>query len=404
MLRKLLPRGKIIVLLRDTVERAYVDLVRTIAASKGDAAEDSLVSLIHGCMRVTSSPSTSISFDNWATKSVDLKSCVSEGFKDLDDASLQCIANTVGPAGEFDWSLSYSTWLLTSKSKPVPAGKDGSEAKNIGTPLNLEAVLWMKQGVRQVERRILVGCVPPDALGRDPLADLAAVTFEEISSAFAIGTSMIDSCSQTIESGVSLPVPVDLMAGVVAGYDLNLVAVSADMPKESKISGKVIVDGEENCFPGGVEGFGQNTPGHALARSMYLRPLQRIQAAYGRDVVSVLDSTLLKTRPLSLVDPILDDLNVYKPSLEPSKVKGIAAKMGWRGEEAEIDSEPPGTIPEMSPEFKEEMTLFFTPYDAALRAYMGTDATNDLMINWATSKAAGLKKKHNKRGKTKIVE
>ena len=32
LLRKLLPRGRVMVLLRDPVERAYVDLVRVIAA------------------------------------------------------------------------------------------------------------------------------------------------------------------------------------------------------------------------------------------------------------------------------------------------------------------------------------------------------------------------------------
>ena len=404
MLRKLLPRGKIIILLRDTVERAYVDLVRTIAGAKSDEAEDSLVALTHGCMRVVSSPDTSISIDSWETKKADeFKSCINAGKKDLDVSDLSCIAATVGPAGELDWGVSFSTFALTNKMKLAPAGNNGAAAMTAGTPLNAEAVAWMNKGIRQVERRILVGCVTPSALGRDPLADLAAVTPEEISAAFEQGAEVIDSCSQLIEPGVSLPVPVDLMAGVVAGYDLNLVAVSADMPKESTMAGKVITDGEDKCFPGGVEGFGKNSPAHALARSMYLRPLQRIQAAFGRDTVSILESSTIKSRPLSVFDPILTDLNVYKPSLEPSKVKGTASKMGWRGEEAEADGEPPGTIPEMTPEFRDVLTEYFAPYDAALRAYMGPGPTMELMINWLTSKAAGLKKKHVGKKKVKLT-
>ena len=319
MLRKLLPRGKIIVLLRDTVERAYVDLVKTVAASKvGADAEEALMLLTHGCMRSVACPGDAVSFEKWGSGgAAKFKKCMAAGFKsvsalssasDVSSDALECLADTAGPAGELDWGLLYSTFVLSGQASSAvtcPQLGDVSSVNVVGSKLNVEATAFFNKVVRQVSRRIYVGCLPPAALGRDATADISGVTPEEITAAFREGAEVIDSCSQTIQPGVSLPVPVDLMAGVVSGYDLNLVGVSADMPKTAKSAGKVIVDGEDNCFPGGVEGFGPNTPAHALARSMYIRPLQRIQAAYGRDVVSLMESSALKNRPLSVVDPIL---------------------------------------------------------------------------------------------------
>jgi len=409
MLRKLLPRGKIIVLLRDTVERAYVDLVRTVAAGKGADADDALLLLTHGCMRAAAcahpGAASAPAVASWASAGAPLfKKCLAEGFAtvpalaaaaDAADAdALDCLADSAGPAGVLDWGVSFSTHVLTTKAAPLAcAAVDGAAAASRGSPLHAEAAAWLSGAVRQLERRAYAACLPPAAFGRDALADLSAVTADEAAAAFRDAAAAVEACSQTIEPGVALPVPVDLMAGVVAGYDLNLVAVSADLPKTAKAPAKVLVDGEPACFPGGAEGFGPNTPAHALARSMYLRPLQRVQAAYGRDVVSIMESSAIKTRPLSLVDPILTDLNVYKPSLEPSKVKTTAAKMGWRGDEGELDLEAAGTIPELDAALKDEMVAFFAPYDAALRAYMGEETAAALTNTWATSKAAGVGKK-----------
>ena len=78
---------------------------------------------------------------------------------------------------------------------------------------------------------------------------------------------------------------------------------------------------------------------------------------------------------------------------EPAKVKTIAAKMGWRGEEAELDLEPAGTIPEMGGDVRAELEAFFTPYDAALRAYMGDEMVGAVAARWATSAAAGVSTK-----------
>ena len=82
-----------------------------------------------------------------------------------------------------------------------------------------------------------------------------------------------------------------------------------------------------------------------------------------------------------------------------AKVKTIAAKMGWRGEEAELDLEPAGTIPEMGDEVRAELVAFFAPFDAALRAYLGEAVVMDVAKGWATSKAAGTTVAKKKRGK-----
>lgn len=341
MLRKLLPRGKMIVLLRDTVERAYVDLVRTIAAEKtGAAAEESLMLLVHGCMRTVacehpSAGEVGVDVAAWTSKGADkFKKCVkgAASAHALEDVATslasaadvsECVADTAGPTGVLNWNLAFGDFAL--KNKPLACAavlKAGaSDALQASSPLGAEAAGWLRSSVRQVERRVLVGCLPPSAFGRDPPADIAAVTQDEVLAALRDAADAIAPCTTTVDAGVSLPVPVDLMAGVVAGYDLNLVGVSADMPKSAALAGSVLVDGEDACFPGGAEGFGANSAAHALARSMYLRPLQRLQASYGRDVVSVMDSTTLKSRPLSVVDPILTDLNVYKPTVRRAPKK-----------------------------------------------------------------------------------
>ena len=74
--------------------------------------------------------------------------------------------------------------------------------------------------------------------------------------------------------------------------------------------------------------------------------------------------------------------------LEPSKTKAAAAKLGWRGEEAEADVEPAGSIPEMGAEVAEELLALYRPYDAVLRAYLGVKM-GSLVKNWRTTKADG---------------
>jgi hypothetical protein len=113
-----------------------------------------------------------------------------------------------------------------------------------------------------------------------------------------------------------------------------------------------------------------------------------MHAAYGKSVPMLFDSTSLKTRPLNVLDPILNELNVYKPVLEPSKTKAAAAKLAWRGEEAEADTEPAGSLPEMSEEVAAELVALYTPYDAALRVYLGAEHSA-VVRSWRTTKAAG---------------
>jgi hypothetical protein len=79
---------------------------------------------------------------------------------------------------------------------------------------------------------------------------------------------------------------------------------------------------------------------------------------------------------------------VYKPVLEPSKTKAAAAKLQWRGEEAEADTEPAGSLPEMGEEVAAELVGLYAPYDAVLRVYLGAEHAA-ISRSWRTTKAAG---------------
>ena len=344
MLRKLIPRGKIIVLLRDSIDRGYVDLVRFLAASRGWEAEEALLGVVHGCFRETACSAKEggggsglgVEKANWATRGASrFAACVAGALPlvpALADAAvalegdggapaLACVAGSVGPGGAADWSAAFGALTLGDKdSPPVPcsgveAGGStaGVAAATPGTPLHAEARRMLRAGLRQAQRRILVGCLPLAALGRDNLRDLAAVSQDEVLAGIKRGARSLAACTTKVDPGTAIAVPTDLLAGVVAGYDLNLVEVSAEFPSSSPFAGAVLEDNTEACFPGGLEGFGPDSEGHALARSLYLRPLQRLHAAYSRDIPMLFDSTSLKTRPLHVMDPILDELNVYKP-------------------------------------------------------------------------------------------
>ena len=250
---------------------------------------------------------------------------------------------------------------------------------------------WARWGLRQLVRKQIIGCIPPAALGRSPLEDLAGVSQEAVLEGIRRGAEVLRACSSTVEPATAIPVPTDLLAGVVAGYELNLVEVSADYPARAPLPGKVLTDGTDKCFPGGLEGYGANSEAHALARSLYLRPLQRIHAAYGKSVPMMYDAGGLKTRPLNVMDPILESMLVYKPVLEPAKTKAAVAKLGWRGEEAEADPEPAGSLPEMGEEVAEALKALYAPYDAALRVYLGEEWKH-IVKGWKATKAAAGEK------------
>jgi hypothetical protein len=344
MLRKLIPRGKVIVLLRDSVERGYTDLVRFLAASKGREAEEALLGVVHGCFREAtcgakegSGGGAGVAADraNWATRGASrFSACVAGALPsvpalaaaaealagDGGAPALACLAETAGPAGHADWGAAFGALTLADRDTPpvpcadVGAGA-GAAAATPGTPLFAEARRMLRSGLRQAQRRILVACAPLAALGRDHLRDLAEVTQADVQAGIRRASRALSACTAAVQPGTAIAVPTDLLAGVVAGYDLNLVEVSADFPKSAKKAGAVLEDNTDACFPGGLEGFGPDSEAHALARSMYLRPLQRMHAAYGKGVPMLFDSTTLKTRPLNVMDPILNELNVYKPVL-----------------------------------------------------------------------------------------
>ena len=247
----------------------------------------------------------------------------------------------------------------------------------------------IRWGLRQLQRKQVIGCFSGAAFGRSgkPEVDLGGVTQAEVGAAIRRALPLLSACSNSVEPGSDIPVPTDLLAGIIAGFDLNLVEVSAGYPGTASSPAKVLTDATEACFPGGLEGFGPDSEAHALARSLYLRPLQRLHAAYTKEVPMMYDSGTLKTRPLNIVDPILDSLLVYKPVLEPGKTKAAVGKLGWRGEEGEADPEAAGVIPEMGEEVKAALMALYAPYDAALRVYLGPK-NKHIYRSWLTTKAA----------------
>ena len=383
----------------------------------GADAEVALLRLVHACFRSVAcdapGPFGGVATPEWAKVGAPaFKTCLAEAIAGAGPVlataagelsgeggagALACIADTIGPAGHADWSSAYASYSQssgTSASGGIVACSSVTEAtSSAGATANGESGLGQEADgilssvLRQAQRKQIIGCVPPSALGRDPIADLASVTQDAVLDAISSGLSVLQSCSLTISPGTALPVPVDLMAGVIAGYDLNLVDVSADLPRTATTLGAVLLDGGSGCFPEGVEGSGPDSPAHAIARSLYLRPMQRMHAAYGRSSVMLLETTSLKSRPLTVMDPILSDVNVYKQTLEPSKVKAAIASLGWRGEEAEVDAEPPGTIPDMGDDVKEALLSFIAPYDEMLRVYLGDAVAGKLMKSWTSTKA-----------------
>ena len=416
MLRKLIPRGKVIILLKDTVQRGYTDLVRFLAAKKGMDIEENLLGVVHGCIRSfhcgAAEKASTTRLAQWGTKgSRKFTECVTAALSKIPELasvsaavegdggapSLACLSSAVGPGGEDDWGLLFQTYSLTTGKSTPPVScsaitseeEPGVSAATLGSPLHTEARAVIRWGLRQVLRKQIVSCFSGSAFGRSAKSetDLAAVTQAEVASAIRRALPLISACSNPVEPGNDVPVPTDLLAGIIAGFDLNLVEVSAGYPASATFPAKVLTDATEQCFPGGLEGYGPDSEAHALARSLYLRPLQRLHAAYTKEVPMMYDSGTLKTRPLNIVDPILDSLLVYKPVLEAGKTKSAIAKLGWRGEEAEADPEAAGVIPEMGEEVKAALVAFYAPYDAALRVYLGPK-NKHIFRKWLTTQAA----------------
>ena len=382
---------------------------------KGMETEEAVLTVVHGCLRHAAcerkGASSSAPIASWEKKgSGKFQKCVAEAASALPElagvagelegdkgaAPLACLAASVGPGGAADWASLFAAHSMTTgkATPPVPCASletaesnPGVASATPGTPLFSEARGVIRWGLRQLVRKQIIGCLPPAALGRSPLEDITAVSQEAVLEGIRKGAAVLSACSSTVEPATAIPVPTDLLAGVVAGYELNLVEVSAEYPGSSGIAGKVLTDGTDSCFPGGLEGYGANSEAHALARSLYLRPLQRIHAAYGKSVPMMYDSGGLKTRPLNVMDPILESMLVYKPVLEPGKTKAAVAKLGWRGEEAEADPEPAGTFPDMSEEVAEALKALYAPYDATLRVYMGEEWKH-IVKGWRTTKAA----------------
>lgn len=396
--------------------RGYNDLVRFLAGRKGMDVEESLLTVVHGCARAfhcsASEKASTTPLAQWGTKgSQAFTECVQSAVSKLPELatvaksvegdhgapSLACLAAAVGPGGEDDWNNAWKSYSLTSgkASAPVTCSAIGGESEpgvaagTVGTPLYSEARGVIRWGLRQVIRKQVVGCFPGDAWGRSPTVaeDLAKVTQEEVGAAIRRAAPALVACTSPVEPGMDVPVPTDLLAGIIAGFDLNLVEVSAGYPATATFPAKVLTDGTDACFPGGLEGYGPDSEAHALGRSLYLRPLQRLHAAYGKEVPVMYDSSGIKTRPLNIVDPILESLLVYKPVLEPGKTKAAVAKLGWRGEEFDADADAPGVVPEMGEEVQATLLKLYTPYDAALRVYLGK-THKKIYQSWLTTKAA----------------
>ena len=405
LLRKLLPRSKVIILLRDPVERAYVDLINTVKRQERKAADDAVLVATHACMKratCEASPSAlgSIRPETWSAKSTEGKVSLKISFQNCLIGALEntpgvlggesggkgpeflsCVNEEIQPGGEADWGQLFRS--VTSRSK------DEEDAKLNGLS-NCELIKeWIPEsGISGLS----------DDLKEEGLAFWATVPFRfrasisscadapvivnlkqnapaprqpekaKLLAAVALAAERIEACSISIGPGVAMPVPTDLMAANVNGYDLGLFSVAGAMPKAGSTEetfGKVLIDGTRECFPDGVD---SDDPAAPLARSMYLRHLQRLHAAYGRETVLVYQTPTLRVDPGSILDDIFEKLSVYKPTLDPVQARTTCRSMGWNA--IDVDADCAVIVPVMDDDIKAAIASVLTPFNSALKAYL----------------------------------
>jgi hypothetical protein len=406
LLRKLLPRSKVIILLRDPVERAYVDLVNTVKRQERKSADEAVLIASHACMKMVTcaaSPSApgAISPETWIKKT-DGKVSIRTSFQNcligaLENTNgilggesggkgpevLSCVNEEVQPGGEADWGQLFrsitsrkfddegdgkldSLSSCTSISDWVPeSGVSGltEELKEEGTAFWTNVPYRFRASISScADAPITVNVKQNAPASKQPEK-------AKLLEAVAQAAERIEKCSVSIGPGVAMPVPTDLMAANINGYDLGLFSVAGVMPKTGPSEdtfGKVLIDGTKECFPDGVD---SDDPAAPLARSIYLRHLQRLHAAYGRETVLVYQTPTLRVDPGSILDDIFEKLSVYKPTLDPVQARTTCRSMGWNAFDVEGDCSV--VVPVMDDDVKGAIASILTPFNSALKAYLG---------------------------------
>jgi len=387
LLRKLLPRSKVLLMLRDPIERAYVDLIQYILRQNRKPAIDELFTLVHYCAKKIScqeSPQTKgidgFTPQNWEEGvNLSFEKCLLDTLpektkiNDLEGVSapaniVSCVSRAIRPGGAVDWNENYKQYALrystgrevTDDSHLVQC--DATSDSNNNNLASESKELWSQ--VSYSLHHQISGCLDGPDVTSSPVI---APPGEKLLEAIQVAEQRLEECSLTITPGTAIPVPIDLMAANFNGYELGLFAVAAELPKDAKGPGKILLDGDKDgCFPDGVD---IDDPVAPLARSLYLRPLQRLHASYGRKVVQIYDTSTLRTDPSSIMDPIFESLSVYKPVLEPVGARTDCKLMGWTGEIGECDVR----VPVMDERVKQELNRILEPYIRAFNAYINAE-------------------------------
>ena len=257
-------------------------------------------------------------------------------------------------------------------------------------PLAAEAAQLWRRLAYPLRAQVAACLEPPPAAEKPSQAAAAAAQLSQppaskLLAAVARAAARLAECSVRVSAGVSLPVPIDLMAANINGYDLGLFAVAGEMPREggaAATEGRVLLDGTAECFPDGVDVDDDAAP---LARSLYLRPLQRLHAAYGRDTVLVYQTKTLRTDPSAVMDAIFGELSVYHPTIDPVQGRVTCREMGWRGNDlADCDVR----VPIMDEAVRAAIEKALAPYTAALKAYVDDVRRDDALPEGAQAPAA----------------
>jgi hypothetical protein len=314
-----------------------------------------------------------------------------------------CVGDAVRPAGPADWGQLYrlvATDAAAAEEEggasfaacdaPEGASSFAPEAGAVPAPLAAESArLWRR--LPYPLRMQLLSCLeaPPVATEKGAKAAAAAAPPPpppaQLIAAVERAAAGLAACSLRVSAGVALPVPIDLMAANINGYDLGLFAVAGEMPRAGgpgATEGRVLLDGTAECFPEGVDVDDVAAP---LARSLYLRPLQRLHAAYGRETVLVYQTSTLRTDPSAILDAIFTELSVYHPTLDPVQGRITCRDMGWRGNDlADCDVR----VPVMDDKVRAAIERVLAPYTAALKAYVQNVRKDDALPEGAQAAAA----------------
>jgi hypothetical protein len=278
---------------------------------------------------------------------------------------VSCVSRATRPGGAVDWQQLFARHAATN-----PAGEAGLLACGAGEggeALSGEAdAVWRR--LLHSLRHQTVGCLDgPDAANGPAFAPSPDIML----AAIAAAEKRLTACSIAVPPGAAIPVPVDLLAANINGYELGLFAVAGALPKEADGEGRLLLDGDrDGCFPDGVDVEDVAAP---LARSIYLRPLQRMHAAYGRKYIQIYDTAVLRSDPSGVLDPIFESLSVYKPTLDPVQARSDCKLMGWVGEGGECDVR----VPVMDERVRAEIARVLAPYIRAFKAYVATGEEKD---------------------------